>query len=167
MIFGRRSLGRTVTSVTSVAEIPGVRGLLAVLLVMSLALLAGCGGGGGGGGGNNGGGNPGTVTGRVIDQNNNNQPVAGATINIGSIASGTTATDGTFSISVKTNAGQQNLTITGPSGVTFFDYANVGGTVYRVRSTGIPVPSLSANQTFSLGDIVVLSDAGPPPPPTF
>jgi len=169
MIFGRRSPGRTVTSC---ANGPGVRGLVAVLFVASLSLLAGCGGGssddgGGNNGGGGGGGTPGTVSGRVIDQYNNNQPVAGAVVNVGSIASGTTGADGTFFISVKANAGQQNLTITGPSGTSLYDYASVSGTVYRVRSVGIPVPSLSANQTVSLGDIIVLSQSGPPPPPTF
>jgi hypothetical protein len=143
---------------------------MAFLFVFALALLAGCGGGSSSGESNNGGGGgtkSATFTGRVLDQYNSNQPLAGATVTVGSLGTGTTGVDGVFSIPVVPNGGQQNLTVTGPAGVAIYDYANVGGTIYRVRSVGIPVPSLTTNQTFQVGDIVVASQTGPPPPPTF
>jgi hypothetical protein len=148
----------------------GVRGPVAFLFVLAMALVAGCGGGSSSGGSNNGGGGgtkSAAVTGRVVDQYNNSQPLAGAAVMVGSLGSGTTAADGTFSIPVVPNGGAQNLTVNGPTGVGIYDYANVSGTIYRVRSVGIPVPALSVNQNYQVGDIVVLSDTGPPPPPSF
>jgi hypothetical protein len=143
---------------------------VAFLFAFTLVLAAGCGGGSSGSGGsNNGGGGTksATVTGRVVDQYNSNRPLAGAAVTVGSLGSGTTGADGVFSIPVVPNGGQQNLTVNGPTGVSIYDYASVGGTVYRVRSVGVPVPSLTANQTYQVGDIIIASQSGPPPPPTF
>lgn len=74
---------------------------IAIIAALGALLFSGCGGGGGGGGL--------TLTGRVVDGANSNQPLAGATVSLQNQHT-TTAADGTFTLSGLT-LGTNTLTV--------------------------------------------------------
>jgi hypothetical protein len=137
-------------------------------------LLAGCGGGSSSGNNNNGGGpNPTdpTITGRVVDQYSNFAPVAGVGVtvrNAGGTVIGTTVTNatGNFSIQIRPTTSASTVSFSPPSGLSFYSQGYVNSTAF-ILSSGTSVPALAATQTFPLGDVVVLSETGGPPPPPF
>jgi hypothetical protein len=165
MTFGRRSLFRPANRAVSG---PGFRGLAAAFFLLILAVIAGCGGGSSNSLSNTGGGNNtrATVTGRVVDQYSSRQPITGAIVTLGSTQT-TTDNAGNFTISVTNTASAGSLRVTGPGGSGLYDLAVIGGTQYNIRSTGFPVPALANNQNLALGDVLVYSESGPPPPPSL
>ena len=173
MILGRQPQGRATTAGTSPQTVGrgrrlgGVRWLLAAFLfVPVIVATAGCGGSSSSG--------PGTVsinrnasvTGRIVDQYSSNAPVAGAHVTFGAYST-TTSTDGTFVIAVGSRQPATQLYVTGPDSASYYNTGYVNGQPFDLRNTGVTVPSLEAEQTYSTGDITILSASGPPPPPIF
>jgi len=184
MIFGEspRSAPRTVSASPAAAS-PARRSFLtqlaALLSAFALLVLAGCGGGGGddGGGGNTnpspspsgsgGGGN--TITGRVLDRNGGDRPVAGAVVRYKTF-NATSDANGNFRIAV-TSGGitSDKVTVTGPSVTGANGVARAGyyTTVYyganAFGADGFTIPAGTNN----LGDLIIFGTDGPPPPPRF
>ena len=152
-----------------------ITGLTAAILVIFLLLIAGCGGGSSSSSGPGSGAsdgrpkNDGTdafVVGTVVDSINN-QPIVGANVRYGNVVSGTTGTDGSFSLQVGSNAGAKNLFISGSATLPLYDTGNAGGKAYNLRTSGIPIPVLTAAQSYRVGTITVYTSDGPPPPPSI
>lgn len=143
----------------------------ALLITFFLLISAGCGGGGSSSPSDNGGGPAGNssdafVTGRVVNSSNG-QPLAGALVQYGSVSAVATAADGNFSIRVRSNAGTNVLKVTGAGTLSLYDYGTVNSQAYRVRTAGVPVPVLTAQQTYNVGNILVFTSDSAPPPPIF
>ena len=140
----------------------------AVVLALSAFLvvpLIGCGGGGGT--------DPATaspdpaqraiITGRVVDFNNGDLPVAGALVSFNGVSQ-YSASDGSFRLDVPATATSANATVLGPNN-NFYSTGFVNGTQYNVVNPGFPVPATVGGQSRDLGTIKILDQDGPPPPP--
>jgi hypothetical protein len=171
MVFGRRPRG--------VWGPTGRRGL-AFTAALALLVSAGCGGGGGGdddggGGGGGGGGQQASISGRVLDRSNGDAAVAGAVVTYGpangpAVAQTTTGADGRFILSFGVPRPALVLKIVGPSQNGVPAYYNSGyyqGRLVRLGTDGIPIGAITTAQAFSVGDILLFSSEGPPPPPTI
>lgn len=148
--------------------------LLAILLLIASLAVVGCGGGGGSSSGSNPTTGPNTaiVTGRVIDSVSNSG-VSGLTVTFpGTSISGTTATDGSFTIvNVPLSATGVLVTVSNPSSTsTHYDIIYYGGTYYYTGAgygCSIRLPTLVNQGTAALGSMSIYNRSGiPPPPPT-
>ncbi len=149
-----------------VASAGGVAAVLALA-----AMLGGCGGGGSADNSTN---NPAittaTVTGRLIESTTTDL-ISGAVVTFGDQTT-TTGASGQFTFTVPGNGDSRTLLITLPSGLYFArgDVGDANGTatcVANIGTTGIPVDKskLVVGSQFSVGNIKVYSQSGPPPPP--
>lgn len=136
----------------------------------AMALVAGCGGGSGSGGGSgNGGGGGGTkatFTGRVLDVNNGDLPVQGATVTING-ATGVSGADGFFTVEsdpVTTNIAG---TLVGPNNAYYMGGYFNGKGYNNFLTGGFPVAPLDSGETRNLGTFKLGSIAGGPPFPPF
>ncbi len=136
-------------------------------------LLAGCGGGSSSGNRNGGGSNstnP-TITGRVVDQYSSFAPVAGVTVRVRNasgavVATTTTSSTGNFSVQINPTTNTSTVSFTAPSGVSLYSTGYINSQGFNIN-TGTTIPALAATQTYGMGDVVVLSETGGPPPPPF
>jgi hypothetical protein len=172
MIFGRQPQGHAATfSSFSGKSVHGrMRGLwwlfATLLFLVPLTLTAGCGGSSSSSPGSSGGARNATITGRLLDVYNNNAPVVGATITYNGVSAFSGA-DGTFSLQVASGVSGANLYVISPSTVAYWNTGQVSGQPVDLRNTGVTIPALTSNQVYSVGDISLYSQSGPPPPPIF
>lgn len=163
MAFGKRLPAATLMG-------RGGRGLYFCGLMTAL-LLAGCGGGGSGDK------NPGpnldnpTITGRVLDQYSASAPVQGATVTLKRgngqvISSATTDSAGVFSFKINPTSENTFATITAPTGTSFYPTAYINSTAVNIQ-TGITVPPQALKGSYNVGDVIVATETGGPPPPPF
>ncbi|MDX1935206.1 MAG: hypothetical protein SFU56_21625 [Capsulimonadales bacterium] len=170
MMFGRQPQGDAPVLSPMAAKsarglLRGVRWLLATLLVFIPVLMsAGCGGSSSSGPGQPSGNQAARVVGRLVDFYSDSAPVVGATVTLQG-RSVITGADGTFTLSVAAGQGTTNLTIQPPTSINFYGTGVVGGQPFDLRSEGVSVPTLTVDQNYSVGDILMYSEAGPPPPP--
>jgi len=142
----------------------------AVVLALSALLVAplvGCGGGSGGGGGTA---TPtpdatvrATFSGRVVDFNSGDIPVAGAVVTFNG-ASVLTANDGTFTLQTNPSTETLNARVVGPNN-NYYNTGYVNGLSYNVVNPGFPVPPTAGGASRDLGVIKIATQDGPPPPP--
>ncbi len=176
MIFGESP--RAAHTVSAPAS-PARRSFLALLayfvFVSALFTLVGCGGGGDGGttGTNTGvtgtsttGG--GSISGRVLDRNGGDNPVAGATVSYRGVVA-TTDSTGNFTLATTSGSSTDKVTVVGPtvtsaSGIVRAGY--YGTVVYLQQSYGSDGFAIASGTT-QLGDLLIYNTDGPPPPPRF
>jgi|GEM_PF-4851715 len=163
MIFGRR--------LPAIVQYLSERNAVSLWLVvvMLFALLAGC--GGGSSDPVDTGPNPTdpTISGTITDSNANNAPLVGATVTIrrgdGTVA-GTAVTNGSgnFSLQISPTTSPVRAQVTAPANVQIFFSAFGNSVPFDIR-TGVEIPALAAQQTFTLLIQVFSQEGGPPPPP--
>jgi len=153
------------------------RWLLAMAAGSLSFILAGCtsGGSGSGSGGSGGAGGRVTLTGKVVDANNNDEPIAGAKVTIdGNLV--LTGTNGTFSFSLAPISIPTTAKVEGPMNaqnqIPFYDngYHCPPGSacsLLNLRTSGFLVGVTPGGSTRNLGIIKLGSTDGPPFPPGF
>ncbi len=172
MIFGRQPMGEAVSQRRTLSPFlfgrtGGTLWLFAMLFIAVpfAASSAGCGGSSSSSPGPTQQTRDAKVTGQVVDQYNNNSPVVGATVRLVGIST-LTAQDGTFVIAIPSGTAGK-LTVQSPSTVRYYSTGYANGQAVNLRDEGVPIPALTASQSYPVGIISILSETGPPPPPLF
>lgn len=128
-------------------------------------MLAGCGGGGSGSPSDGATPTPAPATrftGRVIDANNGDRGVQGASVTLNGVTA-ITANDGTFELRTA-NTALSYAKVVGPDG-KYYNNGYYNGIQYNLAASGFPVQPATVDTLVDLGSVRIGSTDGPPFPP--
>ena len=143
------------------------RAMLGCCALSAVAMaITGCGGGSNDNGGTDT--RVATLTGKVIDINNNDSPIEGVVVTLNG-ASATTGVDGTFSLKCSAFTTSKSGFLAAPKAANgtdrFYRSGYLGGELYDFVSDGFPAAPIQANETRTLGTFKLGNTDGPPFPP--